>query len=152
MLKIKLQTLDARYPTKGSKDSAGLDLYACEDTVIGLNKRQLVDTGIIIETMPHGHYARIAPRSGLAVKGIDVGAGVVDSDYRGIVKVVFINNSGSEFKVNKGDRIAQLILEKCTVVEELHVNENGFVTVLVENDLLMGNKTRGSGGFGSTGK
>ena len=63
--------------------------------------------------MPAGTYGRVAPRSGLASKhGIDVGAGVIDADYRGPVKVLLFNLSGTEFAVNAGDRVAQLIIER----------------------------------------
>lgn len=89
---------------------------------------------------PPGTYARIAPRSGLAAKNfIDVGAGVVDADYRGNVTVILFNFGKSEFVVKKGDRIAQLILEKIAMAE---VEET-------EGDLDV--TTRGEGGFGSTG-
>ncbi len=65
--------------------------------------------------IPTGNYGRVAPRSGLAVKNfIDVGAGVIDSDYRGEVKVLLFNFSDVEMKINVGDRVAQLIIEKYT--------------------------------------
>jgi dUTP pyrophosphatase len=71
-----------------------------------------VNTGIAL-VVPPRTYARIAPQSGLVVKhGIDIGAGVIDKDYRGEIKVVLINNSSIPFQVQPGDRIAQLILEK----------------------------------------
>ena len=95
-------------------------------------------TGMSI-SFPAGLYARIAPRSGLALKkSIDVGAGVVDSDYRGEVGVILFNHGDQDFEVKMGDRIAQLILEKIDtpVVEEVQGLEE---------------TVRGSGGFGSTG-
>lgn len=89
--------------------------------------------------LPLGTYGRIAPRSGLAAKHfIDIGAGVIDSDYRGEVKVLMFNFSEEEFKVSVGDRIAQLIVEKYTRTE---IEE---VTDLTDSE-------RGAGGFGSTG-
>ena len=88
---------------------------------------------------PPGTYARIAPRSGLAVKkGIDCGAGVVDADYRGNVGVVLFNFGTEDFVVEVGDRIAQLILEKINMAPVVEVEE------LTETE-------RGAGGFGSTG-
>jgi dUTP pyrophosphatase len=91
--------------------------------------------------IPTGNYGRIAPRSGLAAKNfIDVGAGVIDSDYRGEVKVLLFNFSDVEFVVNPGDRIAQLIVEKYTRTE---------IEDVVEGDL--DSTERGAGGFGSTG-
>ena len=89
--------------------------------------------------MPHGTYGRVAPRSGLAWKHhIDIGAGVVDEDYRGNVGVVMFNHADQVFTVKKGDRIAQLVCEKI-VYPDLEVLES-----LDETD-------RGSNGFGSTG-
>jgi dUTP pyrophosphatase len=89
--------------------------------------------------LPNGVYGRVAPRSGLAVKhGIQVGAGVVDPDYTGEVKVVLFNHGDKDFEVKKGDRVAQLILERCETPE---VEEVGTVE----------DTERGAGGFGSTG-
>ena len=86
-----------------------------------------------------GNYGRIAPRSGLAAKNsIDVGAGVIDSDYRGEVKVLLFNFSEIDFKIAEGDRIAQMIIEKYTI------------TALTEVETL-DDTVRGDGGFGSTG-
>lgn len=74
--------------------------------------RVVVDTDISI-ALPVNTYGRVAPRSGLAVKhGIDTGAGVIDADYRGLVGVLLFNCSDTDFKVNIGDRIAQLIVER----------------------------------------
>ena len=65
--------------------------------------------------IPHGAYGRIAPHSGLALKGIDVTAGVIDSDYQGEVKVLLVNHSDIQFEVKTGDCIAQLIVEKISL-------------------------------------
>ncbi|XP_006817345.1 deoxyuridine 5'-triphosphate nucleotidohydrolase-like [Saccoglossus kowalevskii] len=90
--------------------------------------------------LPDGCYGRVAPRSGLAVKHfIDVGAGVIDQDYRGNVGVVMFNFSESEFEVKKGDRIAQLICEKIYMPE-------------LEECEKLDDSERGVGGFGSTGQ
>lgn len=98
-----------------------------------------VPTGISI-TVPIYCYARIAPRSGLTFKyGIQVGAGVIDSDYTGEIKVILFNHGENDFIIKTGDRIAQLIFEKIVTNELQEVEE------LVQTD-------RGSGGFGSTGK
>ena len=89
--------------------------------------------------MPRGTYGRIAPRSGLAAKhGVDVGAGVIDADYRGEVKILLINHSDVKFDIKKGDRIAQLVLERISLAELNEVSE------LEETQ-------RGQKGFGSTG-
>ena len=113
-------------------------MYSTDKIIIPSTHRALVGTSVAI-LMPNGVYGRVAPRSGLAVKhGIQVGAGVIDPDYTGEVMVVLFNHGDKDFVVNKGDRIAQLILEKCDTPK---VEEIGF---LEETD-------RGSGGFGSTG-
>jgi dUTP pyrophosphatase len=125
-------------PTRGSPDSAGYDLSSSEATIIKAGGKGIVKTDLSI-ACPPGTYARIAPRSGLAVKKfIDVGAGVVDADYRGPVGVVLFNFGSEDFVVEKGDRVAQLILEKISMVEAVEVDE-------------LTDTQRGSGGFGSTG-
>merc|ERR1719492_556759 len=99
-------------PTKGSKLAAGYDLYSAEDATIPARGKGLVKTDLQIK-VPHGTYGRVAPRSGLAWKNhIDIGAGVVDQDYRGNVGVVMFNHADVAFSIKKGDRIAQLICEK----------------------------------------
>lgn len=86
--------------------------YSAQNTVIPAHGRALVDTDISI-AVPAGTYGRIAPRSGLAVKNfIDVGAGVIDADYRGQVKILLFNHADVDFEVKEGDRVAQLILER----------------------------------------
>lgn len=131
-------TEDAITPTKGSKCAAGFDLYSIEESVILPWTRIIVQTGISIE-LPQDTYGRIAPRSGLSVKNsIDIGAGVIDSDYRGEIKVVMINNSNVNFKVTKEMRIAQLICEKISY-PKIRVVES-----LSQTD-------RDNKGFGSTG-
>ena len=97
-LLVKLLTPNAKVPTRGSPLSAGYDLYAAEDAVLPARGKGIVSAGISI-AIPDETYGRIAPRSGLAAKhGIDVGAGVVDCDYRGEVKVVLFNHNDADFK------------------------------------------------------
>lgn len=150
-LLIKKLYPDALTPSYGSKGSAGLDLCAYGECVIPARTRKLVSTGISIQWVtdqvdegtdsPEDYYFRIAPRSGLAVKNwIEIGAGVVDSDYRGEVKVCFVNNSDSDYSITHGDRIAQGILERI----------KRFSSIEIVDDLDQTN--RGEGGFGSTGK
>lgn len=106
--------------------------------VVPARGKAIVKTDIQIE-LPEGCYGRIAPRSGLAAKNfIDIGAGVVDEDYRGNIGVVMFNHADVDFKVAKGDRIAQLICERI------------FYPTLEECKELT-DTTRGAGGFGSTG-
>jgi dUTP pyrophosphatase len=138
--KVFLISEFASEPVRATDGAAGYDLRASENTVILPQYRKLISTDLII-SIPEGHYARIAPRSGLSVKEIDVGAGVCDFDYRGVLKVLLINNSNREFQVQVGDRIAQLILEKCSTPD---------VTIVKSKEEL-GYSKRGEGGFGSTG-
>ena len=103
---------NAAPPRRGTDRSAGYDLSAAQDYVIPEKSQGVVKTGPAI-SFPRGMYARIAPCSGLAVKKfIDVGAGVIDQDYRGEVGVVLFNHAETEFQVKQGDTIAKLILEK----------------------------------------
>uniref|UniRef100_A0A8D3DAL8 Deoxyuridine 5'-triphosphate nucleotidohydrolase n=1 Tax=Scophthalmus maximus TaxID=52904 RepID=A0A8D3DAL8_SCOMX len=120
----------ARTPTRGSTKAAGYDLYSAYDYSIGPMDKAIVKTDIQI-AVPHGCYGRVAPRSGLAAKHfIDVGAGVVDEDYRGNVGVVLFNFSKDTFDVKKGDRVAQLVCERICYpdLEEQEVrNEDTFL-------------------------
>ncbi|EDL80067.1 deoxyuridine triphosphatase, isoform CRA_b [Rattus norvegicus] len=129
----------ATAPTRGSARAAGYDLYSAYDYTIPSMEKALVKTDIQI-AVPSGCYGRVAPRSGLAVKHfIDVGAGVIDEDYRGNVGVVLFNFGKEKFEVKKGDRIAQLICERILYPD-------------LEEVQTLDNTERGSGGFGSTGK
>ena len=123
----------------GSEFAAGYDMHALNSGVVPAHGKLCVETGIAM-AIPYGNYGRIAPRSGLAAKHmIDVGAGVIDADYRGEVKVLLFNLSDQDFEIKKHDRIAQLIIEKYTP------------TMLVETDGKLPESERGEGGFGSTG-
>ena len=137
-LRVQCLRDDAVLPVRGSSGAAGYDISAASECVIPAHDKGTVDTGLAV-SLPPGTYARIAPRSGLAYRHfIDVGAGVVDSDYRGEIKVILFNHSAEDFPVQAGDRIAQLILER---IDTPPVRK---VAVLEDTD-------RGSGGFGSTG-
>lgn len=139
-LKVFLRSEKATLPTKGSALAAGYDLYSSEEAVIPAQGQGLVATDISI-IVPVGTYGRVAPRSGLAVKhGISTGAGVIDADYRGEVKVVLFNHSKKDFEIKKGDRIAQLVLERII---------NADIKEISAEELT--NTERGAGGFGSTG-
>ncbi|NWR40879.1 DUT protein, partial [Regulus satrapa] len=126
-------------PSRGSARAAGYDLYSAYDCVIPPMEKAVVKTDIQI-ALPSGCYGRVAPRSGLAAKHfIDVGAGVIDEDYRGNVGVVLFNFGKETFEVKKGDRIAQLICERIYYPE-------------LEEVEALDDTERGEGGFGSTGK
>ena len=128
----------ASLPKRGSDFSAGSDLHSVLDYIIEPKSRCLISTGLKMQ-FPHNVYARIAPRSGLALKnGIDVMAGVIDSDYTGEIKVLLYNSSDIKFEVQKGDRIAQIIFEQFKYPTFNEVSE------IIETK-------RSSGGFGSTG-
>ena len=129
---------EARLPTRGSAGAAGLDLYAVERVTIAPRARAAVRTGLAA-AVPRGFYGRVAPRSGLAVRhGIDVLAGVVDSDYRGEILCALVNHGEEPFEVEPGARVAQL------VVEAIATPEPAWAEELEET-------VRGAGGFGSTG-
>lgn len=137
-LKVKRLEKNAILPVRGSPFAAGYDLSCIEDFFISPRGKGLIRTGLAI-TVPRQTYGRLAPRSGLAWKnGIDVGAGVIDEDYLGEVKVVLFNHSDTQFEAKAGERIAQLILEKIETPE-------------VEEVETLEPSTRGEGGFGSTG-
>ncbi|PHU09923.1 Deoxyuridine 5'-triphosphate nucleotidohydrolase [Capsicum chinense] len=136
--RVKKLSDKAVLPSRASPLSAGYDLSSATETKVPARGKVLVPTDLSI-AVPQGTYARIAPRSGLTWKhSIDVGAGVVDADYRGPVGVILFNHSDVDFEVKIGDRIAQLIIEKI-IVPEVEVVDDLDSTV------------RGSGGFGSTG-
>jgi len=110
-LRIKLLSDKAKPLAKQSIEAAGYDLSSAQDDIIPAGSRKLIQTDVAM-TVPPGTYGRIAPRSGLALKHhIDIGAGVIDRDYIGPVAVLMVNHGSQDFKVNLGDRIAQLILE-----------------------------------------
>jgi len=133
---VRLLSETSKVPMRMSEGAAGYDIYSNEDTIIKSQNRQLISTGISIE-IPDNVYGQIAPRSSLAIKEIDVGAGIIDSDYRGEVKVLLINNSVNDFVVKKGDRISQLIL-KMIYTPQIKIVEH------------LSNSERNDGGFGST--
>ncbi len=138
-LRVKKLCEAAQLPVRGSAGAVGYDLTSTEGCVILPGKRAVVGTGISVQ-LPPGVYGRVAPRSGLAVKnGLHVGAGVVDPDYTGEIKVVLFNLDENPFVVKPGYRIAQLVLERCEVPPVEEVTED------------LSRSERGAGGFGSTG-
>lgn len=138
-LKVKLLQKDSIVPKRAHASDAGLDIFSNEDTKIYSEQRQTIKTGISVE-FPVGYYMRVSPKSGLAVKnGIDVLAGVIDSTYSGEILVVLINHSNETFHIKKGNKIAQLIMEKIAIPDIEVVSE-------------LSSSERGTKGFGSTGK
>ena len=138
MIKVKQLSVAALVPTRAYATDAGLDLASSEELVLRLGERKLIGTGIAI-SIPDGYVAYVKPRSGLAVKhGIDVMAGVIDSSYRGEVKVLLVNLSNKPFHIEEGDRIAQLVIHKVEIWHPLVVNK-------------LDDAERGEKGFGSSG-
>ena len=138
IVKVKRVNVNVRLPSKGTEGAAGYDLSAAQSAVVPAHGKCLVQTGLSI-SLPPGCYGRIAPRSGLAIKKfIDVGAGVIDSDYRGELGVILFNFGEEDFIVNMGDRIAQLIFEK-------------IKTPQIKDVQSLEETRRGNRGYGSTG-
>ncbi|CAD7699265.1 unnamed protein product [Ostreobium quekettii] len=137
-LRVKKLCEHAVLPRRGSPGAAGYDLSSADDFVVPSRGKALIKTGLAVG-IPSGTYGRVAPRSGLAIKNfIDVGAGVIDEDYRGALGVILFNHGDEDFQVKRGDRIAQLILER-------------IITPDVEEVAELEETERGEGGFGSTG-
>jgi dUTP pyrophosphatase len=127
-------------PAYATSGAAGMDVLAAEDCVIAPGQRHAVATGLAV-AIPQGYEIQVRPRSGLALKhGITVPntPGTIDSDYRGELKVILINHGAGDFAIQRGDRIAQLVLAPVTQAAWEEVS--GLDTT-----------TRGAGGFGSTG-
>lgn len=138
---VKKLRSDAILPTRGSKDAAGADLYAAETTVIPAGGTALIHTGLAME-IPVGYGGFIFARSGLATKrGLAPAnkVGVVDADYRGEIMVSLYNQSASEQTVEKGERIAQMVLLP-------------FLAADFTETETLSETSRGAGGFGSTGR
>ena len=141
-MKIKIKKLDPKavIPTRGSDAAAGVDLHAPKALVIHPNSNGVVSTGLAVE-IPDGYFGAIFARSGMATrKGLRPAncVGVIDSDYRGEIKVVLHNDSDIIRPVQEGDRVAQLIILPYEPIEFDEVDE-------------LNDTDRGIGGFGSTG-
>lgn len=137
-LQIKKLHEDAIIPTRTSPGSVGYDLYSMEEVIVPPLERAFVSTGVCAH-LPPGVYGRIAPRSGLTLKyGIQTGAGVIDPDFTGELKVILLNHGSEPFVIKKGNRIAQMILERCE-------------TPLIEEVQELRETQRGTRGFGSSG-
>ena len=135
---VKRMTVNAKLPEKGMSRSVGYDLAAVQSVVVPAHGKCLMKIGLAL-ALPPDCYGRIAPRSGLALKRfIDVGAGVIDSNYRGEIGVMLFNFGEEDFVVNMGARIAQLIFEKIKTPK------------IKEFDSLEGSG-RGDQGYGSMG-
>lgn len=140
-IQLKRLSPKARQPERGSEQGIGLDLFACLDeerVTIPPNEVRLIGTGWAMRP-PRGYYLRIAPRSGLAVTaGLDILAGVIDRDYTGEIKVVVATHGFETVEIRQGQKFAQVIAEKASVLPTVEVAE-------------LGETARADGGFGSTG-
>lgn len=113
IIAVKKLDPNAKLPTQANPYDAGFDLYALNEWILHPGERRLFRTGLAV-SIPPGHYGRIAPRSGLALRyGVDTMAGVVDATYRGELSVLLINLGQTNIHIKIGDRIAQMIIEKC---------------------------------------
>jgi dUTP pyrophosphatase len=121
-----------------TEGAAGYDVCASEECTIPAHSRYMVETGVALE-LPPTLFASIRGRSGLASRGIDVHPGTIDSDYRGHIKIIVINNTNDKFDIKPGDRIAQLVFEQ-RITPSLTMAANALVAT-----------KRGGSGFGSTG-
>lgn len=138
MLKIKKLHPDAIIPRYIRSGDAALDLCSCENIIIPVRERRLISTGIAI-AIPSGYVGLIWDRSGMAANsGIKSLGGVIDANYRGEIKVILHNLSDKEFSVQKGMRIAQLLVQPVVQAEIKEVEE-------------LDETSRGESGFGSSG-
>ena len=131
MININLLHEDAIVPSRGSEESAGLDFHTIESVTIPPGQRALLKTGLAM-SMPAGYVGLIWPRSKLAAKmGIDVLAGVVDSDYRGEIMISLLNTGLDPVEIKAGDKVAQMIIQhhrsdmQINVVEDLDETMRG---------------------------
>ena len=131
---------DLPLPSYETAGSAGMDVRAAEELVIAPGQRGLVGTGLAF-AIPHGYEIQVRPRSGLALKkGVSIpnSPGTIDSDYRGELKVILLNHGDEDFVIERGDRIAQIVVAPV---------QRGILLEVADLDETQ----RGSGGFGSTG-
>jgi dUTP pyrophosphatase len=128
-------------PSRATPGAAGMDIVSAVDVTIAPSARALVPTGLSI-AVPHGYEVQLRPRSGLALKhGVTLPntPATIDSDYRGELQVIMINLGSEPFEIHRGDRIAQLLVQKVEAIEFREVAE-------------LPSSGRGQGGFGSTGR
>lgn len=131
---------DLPLPAYATYGAAGMDVVSAEDVAIAPGARHAVATGLAV-AIPHGYEIQVRPRSGLALKhGVTVPntPGTIDSDYRGELKVILINLGDTSFVIQRGDRVAQLVLAPVTRGAWVEVDR-------------LDDTARGQGGFGSTG-
>ena len=137
-IKIKRLHQEATLPKYAKEDDAGMDFYSNETMTLQPGERKLIPTGIAM-AIPKGYVGLIWDKSGVATKfGLKTMAGVIDAGYRGEIKILVHNLSNQEYVIEKGNKVAQMLIQPVEQKQLLEVNE------LDETD-------RGEGGFGSTG-
>ena len=140
-INYKRLTAYAKAPKVATAGSAGADISSAFDVTIKPGETKLIHTGLVM-AIPYGHVGLMFPRSGLSLKTPlrqPNSVGVIDSDYRGEVRGMFTNTGSEDVEINRGDRIAQMIILPIPGVEWVEVAE-------------LGETDRGEGGFGSTGR
>lgn len=137
---MKLINEYAQLPTRGSKDSAGLDLYCPFHIKVPADSQKKIPLGIAVE-IPKGHMGLLAPRSSMSNTPLRCAnsVGIIDEDYRGELSIVYENIACKDYEIARGDRIAQLIIVPIAIVD-------------VEEAQTLSETERGDGGYGSTGK
>lgn len=137
-MEYKKLSENAKEPIRETNGAAGYDLYSATTNVVPSRGRCLINTDIALH-IPDGYYGKIAPRSGLALKyGLDVGGGIIDSDFRGGIGVILFNHTDCPYYVKKHDKIAQIIIMPIITPKLKEVNDLSITE-------------RGTNGFGSTG-
>lgn len=138
-IKIKKLSEDAKVPTYAHHNDAGFDLYAIENVAVPAGARVLVGTGLAME-IPDGYVGLVWDKSGLSnTHGLKTLGGVIDAGYRGEVKVGIVNLGATDYTIDAGHKVAQMLIQKVEHVETKEVDE-------------LSDATRGWNGFGSTGK
>jgi len=137
-LKVKRIHEDAKLPLYQHKGDAGLDVFSSIDCVLGKGEVKPIPTGIKL-AVPEGHVGLIWDKSGISLKGVHRLAGVIDSGYRGEVRVVMVNLGDEPFVIEKGMKIAQLLIQPVVELEVIETED-------------LEETSRGEKGFGSTGK
>ena len=137
-LKVKKIHEQAKLPAYGHKGDAGLDVFSVIECVLKRGEVKPISTGIIV-AIPEGYVGLVWDKSGVSLNAVHCLAGVIDSGYRGEVKVVLINMGEQPFVIEKGMKIAQLLIQPVREVRVVEV-------------INLGETVRGDNGFGSTGK
>lgn len=140
MLQVPIMKLsqEAILPTRAHADDAGMDMYCLEDVILGPQQGRAIRTGIAM-AVPKGHVGLVADRSSLAKRGVKCAGGIVDAGYRGEIHVILWNISNDEIRINKGERMAQILIIPILTPQPVEAT-------------TLDSTERGEKGFGSTGK